>query len=87
MPKPTRREFLAGAVVTAASLPALAASAQDDLKKYEKNLAKPLSDDAKVKLRANLESATGTIKAREEFKLPENSEPGTVYRVTPGGRK
>ncbi|MEQ1822279.1 MAG: twin-arginine translocation signal domain-containing protein [Fimbriimonadaceae bacterium] len=87
MPKPTRREFLSGAAAAAASLPALASTAQDDLSKFTRNLAKPLSEEAKAKLKANLEYTAATLKAREEFKLPENSEPATVYRVSPAGGK
>ncbi len=87
MPKPSRREFLTGAAAVVASLPSFAQAAQADLTKYEKNLAKPLSDDAKAKLKANLEATAATIKTREAFPLPENSEPCTIYQAVTAGRK
>lgn len=87
MPKPSRREFLTGVAAVAVSIPALAQTAQTDLSKYEKNLSHPLSPDAAEKLRASLAGAAATAKARDDYQLPENSEPCTIYRATEAGRK
>ena len=58
-----------------------------DTEAFEKNLAKPLDDAAKEKLRAAIKYAEGVRKQRLDFKLPENSEPCTVYVPSTGSSK
>ncbi len=50
-----------------------------DISVIEKQLAKPLSDQAKKLLKASVRNSQNASAERLKFKLPENSEPGTLY--------
>lgn len=91
--RPSRREVLGRAALGAFLLaPGVAAAQEDkpvavDTGAFEKNLAKPLDDAAKEKLRAAIKYAESVRKQRMDFKLPENSEPCTVYVPWTGSLK
>jgi hypothetical protein len=86
---PSRREILkagvAGATALAAgtALPQEKKEAPPDTSAIEKQLAKPLSDKAKKLLEASVKNSQNASKERLKFKLPENSEPCTIYVPTP----
>lgn len=85
MPKRiTRREFSKLSVLSAVSAGLVSAASGGDpgVQGAETQLAKPLPEDTKrllVTANKNLEFLT---KSRMKHKLPENSEPCTVYIVT-----
>jgi hypothetical protein len=49
----------------------------------EKKLAKPLSEEARKLTRASMRSNVRSAVARDQHRLPENSEPCFVYLPTP----
>lgn len=80
----SRREFgkLAGFSVAASVVPAAAQSTQApeaEIKELESKLAEPFSAQAKKLASENLASIERSAKRRWAFKLPENSEPCTIY--------
>jgi hypothetical protein len=84
--KTTRRELLRAGVTGAAAVAAGAAVAQDtkaevpvDTSAVEAQLAKPLSDPAKKLLKGAVRNVANAHKERLKFKLPENSEPCTIF--------
>jgi len=91
--KPSRREILGKGALAAASLAIpLTVTAQEppkeapiDTSEVEKNLAKPLSDEAKKLLPNAVKSNRANHENRLKTPLPENSEPCFVYPVTPKG--
>lgn len=96
--KLSRRQFASRAAAAAAGL-ALGkiATPQDaakpvvvsdqDAATIEAGLSAPLSDEAKSILKSTLKANREGVEARMKFKLPENSEPCTVYMPTSGGKK
>ena len=75
-------------VTGAAVLVSGVASAQEtpapvDTSAVEKQLAKPLSDQAKKLLKPAVRNSVNAHTERMKFKLPENSEPCTVYVASP----
>ncbi len=86
--QPTRRQIISAAALGAASLavPSLSAaqSGQDvPLDHIEKQLASPLSAEAKKLLTESLKGVQTAASDRLKTKLPENSEPCFNYSVTP----
>jgi hypothetical protein len=53
-----------------------------DTAMVEKQLAKPLTDQAKKLLKAAVKNNANSHTERMKFKLPENSEPCTMYVPT-----
>lgn len=60
---------------------------EDEIKAVEKQLAKPMSEEARTILKTTLKNNRDTYEARMKAKLPENSEPCFVFQVTPAGGK
>jgi hypothetical protein len=94
--KSSRRELLcASAIAVVGTVVAKSASAQETaptdpgvetiVANIEKQMAKPLSDDAKKLLPGAVKNSLTMRADRLKFKLPENSEPCTVY--VPGSGK
>ncbi len=90
MAKPSRREVLQRAAFGAASVLTVGFGSTQETRppggpegsdSYEKNLAAPLSDLGREKLKGAIAYAESVRKQRLEYKLPENSEPCTRYVV------
>ena len=89
--KPTRRAVLtAGAGILAGAaaaqvekVPPKGAAPADSV---EAQLARPLSAEAKRLLEGALKTVENARADRLKFKLPENSEPCTVYRAASVGK-
>jgi len=86
--KPSRREILGMAAVGAAALAlpttASAKTGQDmNVDAVDKELAKPLSPEAKKLLIEALKGIETASKDRLKTKLPENSEPCFTYFPSP----
>lgn len=85
MPKRiTRREFSKLSVLSAvsASLVTAARGEEAGVQGVETQLAKPLPEGTKKLLEAANKYLDSLTKSRMKHKLPENSEPCTVYIVT-----
>lgn len=95
--KLSRRQFASRAAVAATGLTLGKFAIPQDAKPIEvtdqeagvieSGLGAPLSDEAKSILKSTLKSNRDGIAARMKFKLPENSEPCTVYVPTNEGQK
>jgi len=82
--KPSRREILGVAAVGVAALAvpatAMGQTVQDsDVDAIDKELAKPLSAEAKKIFKESLKGIQTSAKDRLKTKLPENSEPCFTY--------
>ncbi len=82
--KISRREFSKKAALAGLGLavPSAAISAdpvQTDVEKLDRQLAKPLGSDAKKIAKDALAAVQRNTKTRLRTKLPENSEPCTIY--------
>jgi hypothetical protein len=86
---PSRREILKAGVAGAAAVASGAALSQErvetppDTSVIEKQLAKPLSGEAKKLLEGAVRNSQNSSKERLKSKLPENSEPCTIYAPSP----
>ena len=85
--KTSRREILAlGAVALVATASGQEPKKEEppiDTSEVERELAKPLDDRAKKLLKAAVKNSRTASAERLKFKLPENSEPCTMYVPTP----
>jgi hypothetical protein len=84
--KTTRRNLIKTGALGLAAAASGAASAQEpkeepkvDTSEIEKQLAKPLSEQAKKLLPGAVTNSRNQHSDRMKFKLPENGEPCTVY--------
>jgi hypothetical protein len=83
--KTTRREVLKAGVAGAVALSSGIALAQGDQPEpvdtgaIEKQLAKPLPEPVRKLLAASIRNSRNASSERLKFKLPENSEPCTIY--------
>lgn len=86
----TRREVLKGslAIAATAAFPAMSSAQQPteppiETESIEKQLAKPLTAEAKELLAKALKNNQDTAKERLKMKLPENSEPCFSFSPRP----
>ncbi len=86
----TRRDVLKGGVAAAAAaaIPAMSPAQQPvkpeiDTALIEKQLAQPLSEEAKKLLATSIKSNRETSEARLKTKCPENSEPSFSFSPRP----
>lgn len=79
--KVTRREFagIVGLGALAAALPAVAKQQQGDVKALEGKLAAPFSPEARTLAEEAIKAVHAASERRWKHKLPENSEPCTIF--------
>lgn len=89
----SRRELGKAALIGAAAISPVAALSkisqqpQDEVAVLESKLAAPFSDEAKKIATAGIASVHSAAARRWRHKLPENSEPCTIYQAVPVKRK